>query len=459
MTVTQYKGPRMVPLVPEPGQRQWDKTKSYEYWTLVQYQGASYISVQNVPVGVDITNENYWLLSANYNSQVEQYRREVADFDGRISNAQDSADKAQQAADNAQDSADKAQQAADKANSVNSESWHLIIGDSWTQPRDNPNHPGYTNWIRKILANNPRTKTYGAGGATFDTVLYQLDDAINDSDYDNDQVTDIFMVCGVNVSYEAAALIEGANKVADKVYANFKNARLIWASNGHSPVTDAYIMNLQATNAILQSDSLKCGFVPLTYYLNSPANYSNDENDYDFYGHKIGGFHLDDYSTGLMVNIYNNAINGTPQQRVMYNANTHRDSTNLDVILELRYIDTTEKYVTIPISLETAYEIRRDTEPSLCNIPFDLTQIPAHTMNFIGYTLYISADTIGKCTIPFGYRINNCAGGTYPAPFATCQSNFGRVGPKTINEKDYYKYIGGEFYVEDFKFYNIILRF
>ena len=79
MTVTQYKGPRMVPLVPEPGQREWDKTKSYEYWTLVQYQGASYIAVQNVPVGVEITNENYWLLSANYNAQIEAYRREVED--------------------------------------------------------------------------------------------------------------------------------------------------------------------------------------------------------------------------------------------------------------------------------------------------------------------------------------------------------------------------------------------
>ena len=75
MTVTQYKGPRMVPLVPEPGQREWDKTKSYEYWTLVQYQGASYISVQNVPVGVEITNENYWMLSANYDAQVEAYRK------------------------------------------------------------------------------------------------------------------------------------------------------------------------------------------------------------------------------------------------------------------------------------------------------------------------------------------------------------------------------------------------
>ena len=73
MTVTQYKGPRMVPLVPEPGQREWDKTKSYEYWTLVQYQGASYISVQNVPVGIDITNECYWLLSANYNAQIDAY--------------------------------------------------------------------------------------------------------------------------------------------------------------------------------------------------------------------------------------------------------------------------------------------------------------------------------------------------------------------------------------------------
>ena len=84
MTVTQYKGPRMVPLVPEPGQREWDKTKSYEYWTLVQHEGTSYISVQNVPAGIDITNENFWLMSAEYNSQIEAYRREVLTFDDKI---------------------------------------------------------------------------------------------------------------------------------------------------------------------------------------------------------------------------------------------------------------------------------------------------------------------------------------------------------------------------------------
>lgn len=82
MSVTQYIGARYVPLFADPAE--WDSTKAYEPLTIVLYQGASYTSRQAVPVGANINNTDYWVLTGNYNAQVEQYRTEVRTFDGRI---------------------------------------------------------------------------------------------------------------------------------------------------------------------------------------------------------------------------------------------------------------------------------------------------------------------------------------------------------------------------------------
>lgn len=80
MTVTQFKGLRGVPLIPPPGEREWSKDKQYEALTVVLHEGNSYTSAQAVPVGIDITNENFWAETGNYNAQVEAYRQEVLQY-------------------------------------------------------------------------------------------------------------------------------------------------------------------------------------------------------------------------------------------------------------------------------------------------------------------------------------------------------------------------------------------
>ena len=82
MTVKQVIGARYVPLFSDP--IDWDNTKTYEPLTIVYYGGNSYTSKQAVPKGIDITNTEYWALTGNYNAQIEQYRNEVMQFDGRI---------------------------------------------------------------------------------------------------------------------------------------------------------------------------------------------------------------------------------------------------------------------------------------------------------------------------------------------------------------------------------------
>ena len=75
----QYIGARYVPIFgrKEEESIEWDNSAPYEPLTIVLYQGNSYTSRQYVPAGVEITNQEFWALTGNYNAQVEQYRQEV----------------------------------------------------------------------------------------------------------------------------------------------------------------------------------------------------------------------------------------------------------------------------------------------------------------------------------------------------------------------------------------------
>ena len=67
---------------------EWDSTKTYESLSIVQYQGNSFTSRQNVPIGVEITNDEFWVSTGNYNAQIENYRREVSKNTNKINDVQ-----------------------------------------------------------------------------------------------------------------------------------------------------------------------------------------------------------------------------------------------------------------------------------------------------------------------------------------------------------------------------------
>ena len=68
---------------------EWDNTQIYEPLSIVQYQGTSYTSRQYVPVGIEITNEDYWAVTGNYNAQVEQYRQDVRNLENHVNTYDD----------------------------------------------------------------------------------------------------------------------------------------------------------------------------------------------------------------------------------------------------------------------------------------------------------------------------------------------------------------------------------
>lgn len=84
-----YKGLKAVMSFADP--IQWNKASTYDSLTVVWDDAthASYASKRPVPQNIELTNEFYWLRTADLDAQVEMYRQEVQQFDGRITaNAQ-----------------------------------------------------------------------------------------------------------------------------------------------------------------------------------------------------------------------------------------------------------------------------------------------------------------------------------------------------------------------------------
>lgn len=76
---TQYIGARYVPIFGRVNEDsiEWNNSAPYEPLTIVLHQGNSYTSRQHVPAGAEITDEQYWANTGNYNAQIEQYRQET----------------------------------------------------------------------------------------------------------------------------------------------------------------------------------------------------------------------------------------------------------------------------------------------------------------------------------------------------------------------------------------------
>lgn len=79
MSTRQYIGARYVPKFYEGSNgNQWDGSGvPYESLTIVTYLGNTYTSKKAVPIGIDITNTAYWVMTGAYNAQVAEYVAEV----------------------------------------------------------------------------------------------------------------------------------------------------------------------------------------------------------------------------------------------------------------------------------------------------------------------------------------------------------------------------------------------
>ena len=87
MAVRQYIGARYVPKFYEGSNgNEWDPNVEYEPLTVVTYFTNCYTSKKTVPASVGNPQENpdYWVVTGNYNAQVEAYRNEVSQLSDKF---------------------------------------------------------------------------------------------------------------------------------------------------------------------------------------------------------------------------------------------------------------------------------------------------------------------------------------------------------------------------------------
>ena len=80
-----YVGHRYVPKI----MGEWDKAETYEGLSIVTNEGTSYTSKKRVPKGIDILNEEYWVVTGNYNAQIEEYRKDVREVEKEVNKKAD----------------------------------------------------------------------------------------------------------------------------------------------------------------------------------------------------------------------------------------------------------------------------------------------------------------------------------------------------------------------------------
>lgn len=295
MAYREYIGSRYVPIFGRKDEESiaWDNTKPYEPLTIVLDQGNSYTSRQYVPAGIDISNQDYWALTGNYNAQIEQYRAEVQTFDERITGNSDAIaafneelgtfeDEVRgenfvttpQITDGAVTSAKIADKAVTPAK-LNSQLNGMIrrgiilIGDSWGEgytPDGN-----VTSWIT-YMTNYLQPKGYvihssyhgGSGflyGVTFLQQLQELTATLSNEEKDN--IGMIYFGGGWNDNqYTEYSEWTGAlSNLNVYVNANYPNAHLIidWFGNGDWVQGDTGTRNsINRIGQALKACSLAC---------------------------------------------------------------------------------------------------------------------------------------------------------------------------------------------------------
>ena len=266
----QYVGARYVPKI----MGEWNKALQYEALSVVTYMGNSFTSKVPVPANVNITNENYWINTGNYNAQVEEYRKETVQVKTDLNNETTN------------------RKNADKDNI-------LWIGDSYSV---NYNHK-LPNGVRDML-NAKNWYEYSKGGAGFagawsgENFNDLIEKAKNEmSDNQKEMIKYVYIVGGANDSNFTWT------ELKPKIISTVKNARnsfpnaqvcFIFASCAYDKYLDLYTKTKNISNDII----MPCIFAMPYYYLTG-AFYNTDN------------LHFSEDATNYIINVISNLICGS----------------------------------------------------------------------------------------------------------------------------------------------------
>lgn len=266
----QYVGARYVPKI----MGEWNKALQYEALSVVTYLGNSFTSKVPVPANIDITNKTYWVNTANYNAQVEAYRKDVSQVKTDLNN---------EIVNRKNDSKDNI----------------LWIGDSYSV---NYNHK-LPNGVRDML-NAKNWYEYSKGGAgfagawagaNFNDLIEQAKKEMSATQ--KEMIKHVYIVGGANDSnFDWATLKPKVISTIQNAKNSFPNAEVcfIFASCAY----DTYLDLLTKTKNISNDSYAPCIFAMPYYYLS--GSLYNDDN-----------LHYSENATNHIISVISNLLCGS----------------------------------------------------------------------------------------------------------------------------------------------------
>ena len=247
MSTRQYVGARYVPKFFENpnGSAEWIRNTTYEALTIVTYLGNSYTSKKPVPANTEITDTEYWVVTSNYNAQVEEYRQETEEYKLESERRFDALQKRT----------------------------FFLFGDSLFDgydPTSQTRH-GWGYWLKQYLedkgytvhlATDITTTPYGSAFAGDKTYLMHLNASISaHPEYLNENITDVIVYTGTNDSTHTTTETEvGMSQFVAGIKSHWENAniKIGYFSAFHTPAS-------RAVDTLFRE---KCGVYGCTYIKN-----------------------------------------------------------------------------------------------------------------------------------------------------------------------------------------------
>lgn len=193
MAIRQYIGARYMPKF----MGDYDNTQAYEALSVVDNGiGTSYVSTQPTPAGTPLTNRDYWQVYGSTSGAIINLQNQIDDLREDI------------------------------------ERNLLIIGNSYV-------NKGVCDELKKLFAHSYKKTTDGGGFVTYTahSVTFEtlLDDAIIDTSFDNDTITDIIFVSAAGdpraydegASAYSTAFATNCASIQSKIEANFTNCHRV----------------------------------------------------------------------------------------------------------------------------------------------------------------------------------------------------------------------------------------
>lgn len=205
---------------------EWDITKSYPSWCIVNTNGGrdGYISIQPVPAGILISDTDYWLSVANYSDLIADLTNRIIALESAMTTAQANISTLQT------NMADVRDVVRNRHLAYNV----LFIGDSYAQTISSYTHGWMTVCANVLGLDSDHAHFYhqnGAGVANgdFDTLL---DNAISDISHP-EYISHVIVAGGCNDHTFTSTQINNAKSLLqNKIHTNFPNAQVRFAMIG-----------------------------------------------------------------------------------------------------------------------------------------------------------------------------------------------------------------------------------